>query len=64
LTPQKNSKDWLAGQLNQIFYKIRVHNLDLLKKEISNENPAKKAQAHKNQIFASTQCLEFMRNTT
>jgi hypothetical protein len=37
-----------------------VHNLDSLKKELLNKNSAKT----KNQILASTQCLDFTKNTT
>jgi hypothetical protein len=39
--------DWLAGQLIQICYEMTkegcLHNLDSLKKELSNKNPAKKS---------------------
>ncbi len=41
-----------------------VHNLDWLKKELSNKNSAKKIiNTQNNQILASTQYLDFMRNT-
>ncbi len=42
----------------------RVHNLDSLKKELWTKILLKKHKHTKNQILASTQCLDFTRNTT
>ncbi len=53
---------WLANQyrfVTQWLKRGSVHNLDLLKKELSNENPAKKAQTHKKLNFGKHPMLRF-----
>ncbi len=46
-----------------IFLRGRVHNLDSLKKELSNNNPAKKAQTHNKSNVGKHPMLRFLRNT-
>jgi hypothetical protein len=59
--------NWPANQSRFVTKWLKrgcVHNLDSLKKELSNKNPAKKHKHTKTRILASTQCLDFTRNTT
>jgi hypothetical protein len=43
MTPRRNSKDQLASQPIQIFYKMTKKRPDLLKKALLNKNSAKKS---------------------
>ncbi len=69
MTPRRNSKDRLAGQPIQIYYKMNkkrpcTQSGFAKKRTLEQKSCWKKHKQTNNQILASTQCLDFTRNTT